>query len=146
MSVITVFLLVLLGIVVLLLVSWEIERQRKKLFLKRFEGRPKLAYMQQICSAVPNESTEDASNGWRILSRIMKIDPDLLRCDDRLDGILAPDYGFPIEGDFNDLYDELNKSLRQVSSTDAVETVIEAALILGRSRGKNKGAQIDSGN
>ncbi|MCE2810710.1 MAG: hypothetical protein LW850_17615 [Planctomycetaceae bacterium] len=122
------------GILIIVILVWstkrlELERRRK--FLKRFERRKRIPYKEQIKSIQPFDVQEEVGIGWESICRILRIDPDLLRPYDRFDDILSEDPGFPVEGEFHELCDEIAMAMTATQYSGDVQTAIEAARILG---------------
>lgn len=124
----------LIGILIVVILVWTtkgLESERRKRFLNRFKNRRRIPYEEQISSIQPREVQEEVKIGWEAMCKILRIDPDLLRPDDRLDGILSEDPGYPVEGEFHELCDEIAMAMTATRASGDIRTAIEASRILG---------------
>lgn len=101
----------------------RVERQR---WLDRFANRGRVPFREQIQSRL-GMLPAGVAMSWERVSNILEVDPDLLRPDDRLDGILGEDKQFPCDGNFHDLCDELSQ---YASSQDRIETLWDAVMLM----------------
>lgn len=134
---VAVALLMILVVVCLFKVTSYLENERRRRLLSRFSGRERIPFRSQICIALNGDSSSEIEDGWQVISSILKIDPDLLRPNDRLGGVLGEDAQFPVEGEFHELCDELARCKVVLGNGEDVNTLWDAARIIGEA-GKSK--------
>lgn len=123
-------------------VTRYLERERRRRLLSRFAGRERIPFRLQICSALHGDSSSEIEDGWRAISSILNIDPDLLRPTDRLDGVLGEDSQFPVESEFHDLCEEIARCKAFLRNGEDINTLWGAAQIIGKAGNSTVSATI----
>lgn len=101
------------------LVGLHLEKTRIQRKRARFSGREPLT-PEQIFSryySTSELSITSVSKTWNDIARLLKIDPQLLRPEDRLDIQLTPEKGFPMEDELADLNEYIQTATANTSAT-----------------------------
>ena len=113
-----------------------LDAQQHRRFKDRFAGRERVPYHQQVLNRSGGSPNPDASVGWLRVSQVLRIDPDLLRPEDRFDDILSEDRSFPSDGDFHDLCDLIEHAINAAGECKKIETLWDAANVIGNNENR----------
>lgn len=126
-----------------LVISWVMQKHRRRLKASRFATRPTIAVDQLIAESYSSEPEyhDVLAHWWKKSAAILGIDARLLRSKDRFDRELAPVAGFPVEDEIVQL-DELIDDLalgEQLSQTALkLETFGEYVWFLAHTANKER--------
>ena len=112
-------------------VTWYyFEYVRVSRLQSRFLNRSRIPISQQIESRLGRDSGQ-VERGWLFVSERLGLDPEVLRPDDRFDGILREIPGFPMETGLHDVSEEIFRIVSKTKEETKIETFWDAALLIG---------------
>jgi len=93
------------------------EKHRRKVKLSRFDDREIIDVKDLVRSSFPANAdlSEPLVYWWNRAASVLRIDPQLLRKDDRFDRILAPVRGYLSRDEIDELDDLIEKVLPKFS-------------------------------
>ncbi|MEO1497382.1 MAG: hypothetical protein AAFV43_09555 [Planctomycetota bacterium] len=84
---------------------WKVEQHRRSVKCRRLADRAKLSVADLVRKSFPNQRdiSDDLEHWWVKSASILRLDPGLLRSEDRFDGVLSPVDGYLGEDEIEEL-------------------------------------------